>query len=402
MSRFELRPSRRWLPLLLALSIGLAVAVAAGCGGDDDSAAPAPPEPAAPAPAAEPPAPAPAEEPPPPPAEEPPAADLSPMEQTLAFIDDWQTRGRTPSQEWSIGYLAECVAQNPYCQTKWQGVQDAATLFGVNVKEFDPAFSPDEQSKQVEDAITEGFDGYVFAPTAVTPGCSFWMDMLEPTGAPVATEDLPMCGDNDYTEGTAGFTSAQSPSFFFDVADTAMGLCPDDPCKTVAMGGFLGSDLYGLFDGAVQAALPDHPNIDLIEETCACNFSAEEAFKFMQNMLSREPDIRLLISHWELMTRGAIEAIEQAGKVPGQDVIIINTGGTEIGLGDVRDGLTNGSFAILPYEEGFLAVAHVIRALEDGEFTPGWTNLAEHPKIVDGPGDIFITRENVDLFEPEY
>ena len=33
MSRFELRLSRRWLPLLLALLIGLALAVAAGCGG---------------------------------------------------------------------------------------------------------------------------------------------------------------------------------------------------------------------------------------------------------------------------------------------------------------------------------------------------------------------------------
>ena len=275
------------------------------------------------------------------------------MEQTLAFIDDWQTQGRVPTQAWSIGYLAECVAQNPYCQTKWQGVQDAAALFGARVKQFDPGFSPDEQSKQVEDAITEGFDGYVFAPTAVTPGCSFWKDQLEPTGAPVATEDIPMCDDPDFTEGTVGFTAVQSPTFFFDVADTAMGLCADDPCKAVAISGFLGSDLYGLFDGAVQAALADHPNIELVEETCACNFSAEDTFAFMQNMLNRDPDIKLLISHWELMSRGAFEAINQAGKVPGQDVIIVSTGGTEIGIGDVKEGVTNGTFALLPYEEGF-------------------------------------------------
>ena len=62
---------------------------------------------------------------------------------------------------------------------------------------FDANFNPTDQLKHVQNAAAEKFDGYILAPTAAAPACSMWKQFLVPTGAPVVTVDLPMCGDAD-------------------------------------------------------------------------------------------------------------------------------------------------------------------------------------------------------------
>ena len=115
---------------------------------------------------------------------------------------DFDKAGTNPTKRYRIAYVTECV-QNPYCQARLQGLKDAATKYGFDFKIFDANFNPAEQLKQAQNAVAEGFDGYLFAPAASAPGCSTWKQFLAPTGKPVVSLDLPMCGDANYTAGLA-------------------------------------------------------------------------------------------------------------------------------------------------------------------------------------------------------
>ena len=76
-----------------------------------------------------------------------------------------------PAKKYRIAYLAECIS-NPYCETRLKGMRAAAKKYGFEFKVFDANFNPQTQLRLVQDAVAQGFDGYVFAPVAAAPGCT--------------------------------------------------------------------------------------------------------------------------------------------------------------------------------------------------------------------------------------
>ena len=58
------------------------------------------------------------------------AADVSePVAKVLAF----DASGANPSKKYRIAYLTECI-QNPFCQTRLKGLEDAAAKYGFEFK----------------------------------------------------------------------------------------------------------------------------------------------------------------------------------------------------------------------------------------------------------------------------
>ena len=125
------------------------------------------------------------------------AAEMSPAAKAVV---DYDKSGGKPTKKYRIAYLTECV-DNPYCLARLAGLKAAAAKYGFEYKIFDANFSPATQAKVVENAVTEGFDGYLFGPAAAQPGCGLYNRLLKPTGKPVVSIDIAMCGDPDYTPG---------------------------------------------------------------------------------------------------------------------------------------------------------------------------------------------------------
>lgn len=322
-------------------------------------------------------------------------ASSTAMQQTLDIID----AGIPDLDGASIAYIVECGTQNTFCQARWQGAQDAAAEAGAEITLFDAGFDPAAQLAQVQDAILRDFDGYVFAPVADAPGCASY-DLLKATDKPVATINSPMCGDADYTDGTAGFVAMQTESFFLEHIENAFASC-DGECEAIAVGGFIGSDLFTRWENAIQRALVTYPNVTVVSDQPG-NFDPAAALAVVQDALSANPNASLVISSWDDMTRGVEEAIRAAGKTPGTDVRIYSVGGTEAGTASVLAGDWNSTSILLPYEESFYGVVQLAHAISTGESIPGFTYLAESPVVLDGPGSIFITSDNAALFTPEY
>src|SRR5258707_896654 len=86
------------------------------------------------------------------------AVEMSPAAKAVVDYDKAFT---TPTKKYRIAYLTECV-DNPYCLARLEGLKAAAKKYGFDFKIFDANFSPATQAKVVENAVTEGFEGYLF------------------------------------------------------------------------------------------------------------------------------------------------------------------------------------------------------------------------------------------------
>ncbi len=315
---------------------------------------------------------------------------------TVVAYDD---KGATPSQNYRIAYITECATENAYCLTRVEALDDAAAKYGFTYQTFNSTFNPSTQLAQVQDAVAGDFDGFLFAPTAGTPSCQMWQQHLVPTDKPVVSLDIPMCGDEDYTDGLAATVTMQSQRYFFQHVDNAFGSCAG-PCEVAAIGGFTGSDLFGYWEAAIDEAAARHPNVKVVVDQPA-NFDPNVAQRVIADALVSHPDLDVVISSWDQMTLGAEAAIRAAGKTPGTDVRVYSIGGTADAIQRVVDGTWNETTILLPYEEGYYAAVALIMALE-GRAVHGYVNEAELPPVTDGPGTIFITAENADRFDPRY
>lgn len=316
------------------------------------------------------------------------------MQQTL----DWMSAATVPTTRYKVAYLTECV-NNPYCTARLKGIQDAAAKYNVDLKVFDANFNPNTQTQQVQDAVQQGFDGYVLMPVADGPGCAAFK-MLQTSGKPVANGNSPMCGNPDYTTGTVGFVAMQTESFFQQHVENAFASCKGD-CEAMAVGGYVGSDLFTRWENAIKAASAKYPNVKVVVDQPG-DFDPRVALQKTQDALRAHPNIQLVVSSWDDMTRGVEQAITAAGKTPGKDVRIYSVGATKDGVDRVVKGSWNETSVLLPYEESFYPLVQLLRKLVDGQDTPGFTDLAQAPVVVKGPGSIFITADNATSFKPEY
>ena len=69
------------------------------------------------------------------------------------------------------------------------------------------------------------------------------------------------------------------------------------------------------------------------------NFDPRVALVKIQNALLAHPDITVVLSSWDDMTRGVEQAIEAAGKKPGTDIRIYSIGATKDGVDKVKAGV---------------------------------------------------------------
>jgi ABC-type sugar transport system substrate-binding protein len=221
---------------------------------------------------------------------------------------------------------------------------------------------------------------------------------LKPTGKPVVSLDVPMCGDADHTPGVAATVTMVRQAFFDAHVENAFKACPD-PCQVAAIGGPAGSDLFAIWDRAITHAKAKFPDVKVVSDQPA-NYDPRIALRVVGDALRAHPGINLVISPWDDMTRGAEQAITAAGKRPGTDVKIYSTGATKVGVQRVADGKWNETSIFLPYEESYYSGVALMMALA-GKPVNAYVDEADMPPVT-GLGSLFVTKDNAARFRPNY
>jgi ABC-type sugar transport system substrate-binding protein len=313
-------------------------------------------------------------------------------------VVDYDKSNAKPSKKYRIGYLTECV-DNPYCLARLEGLKEAAKKYNFEFKIFDANFNPANQAKVVQNAVTEGFDGYLFGPTAAQPACGLYKRLLKPTGKPVVSIDISMCGDADYTPGLAATLTMQGTAHFLRMVDNAFASCTK-PCKVAAFGGFVGSDLFTYWENAIKETKKKYPMVQVVVDEPA-NYDPRIALKKTQDAMLAHPDITVVLSAFDDMTRGIDQAIVAAGKVPGKDVRIYSGGGTKLGVEKVKSGAWTSTMAYFPWDEAYYGAVALIMALE-GKPINAYIDEALLPRAMDTTGTPFITKDNAAKYTANY
>ena len=191
----------------------------------------------------------------------------------------------------------------------------------------------------------------------------------------------------------------QGPYHFDNMLDNAFASCKGE-CKVAAVGGFVGSDLFTYWENAIKKAAAKYPNVKVVVDEPA-NFDPRIALKKIQDALLAHPDINIVISSWDDMSRGVEQAVIAAGKTPGKDINIFSGGATKVGVDKVKSGKWASTMAYLPYQEAYYGAVALMMAL-DGKPINAYIDEALLPEIVNTTGTVFISKANVDKYQPVY
>ena len=271
-----------------------------------------------------------------------------------------------------IGF-AQVGAESAWRTANSTSIQEAAAAAGHELKFVDAQQEQEKQISAVRDFITQQVDAIVLAPVVETG----WTDVLQEAddaGIPViladrgveaADEDLYVTrlGSDFAEEGRkAGTWAAET---FADDADGTkilelQGTTGSAPANDRKAGFFEVLDAEGL-------------NYEIVDSQSG-NFTAEEGKAVMETFITTHglDGIDLLYAHNDEMGLGAIQAIEEAGKVPGVDIQIIIVDGSKAGFQAGVDGKVNYIVECNPAfgEQLMEVVESVVNGDEAEKFTP--------------------------------
>ena len=105
------------------------------------------------------------------------------------------------------------------------------------------------------------------------------------------------------------------------------------------------------------------------------DFQRDLGREVMQTLLQSHPDVTAVYAHNDEMAIGAIAALEAAGRVPGEDVILVSIDGSNAALDAIVDGKLGASVESSPF---FGPIAFdTMEAYVRGEEIPDWVKVED-------------------------
>ena len=134
--------------------------------------------------------------------------------------------------------------------------------------------------------------------------------------------------------------------------------------NVVILEGTTGSDAAIGRGNGIAEILESYPNLKVIAQQSG-NFTTAEGQAVMESFLKAHDQIDVLLAHNDGMALGAIDAIKAAGKVPGEDIIIVGCDAVKLGFDAIVAGDMNATIECTPLYSA--AVIELIQGLEDGK-----------------------------------
>ena len=329
-----------------------------------------------------------------------PAQDAQVLKDTLAWIARTDVK---PKKKYRIAWVKEDAGLESYTQNETKGGLDAAKKYGATVKVYDAKFNPNQQFRDLQDAITGykagQYDAIVVTPVAGAVVCNEVKKAIK-DGIPVEVENLSVCGDKGYTPGATGYAGMQQQRAEDEDAETAFSSCKT-PCNALVITGPVGFDLTTRDNIAVKKMAKKYPNVHIVANQ-AGDFTPTAWFNITRQMLTAHPDIDMIVTNWDDSVVGVIRAVKQAHKTPGKDIRIFSVGGNSLGIKLVQTGQIESTNIVTPYHDGFYAMHQLFRFLITGKRSVGSLWPGDAPFITETVGTRVLTKANVGKWKPEY
>lgn len=259
----------------------------------------------------------------------------------------------------TIGFVPMTL-NNEYFITMVNGAKQKAAELGIklDVQAADSHASAAAQLTIVENMITSGVDGICIVPSS-SEGLASVLIKCKEAGIPVINLDTRI-DKNVLTEagievpfyGTDNYAGAKSAGEYV-VANFPAGT------ETAILTGIEGQqNAADRRNGFVDAA---GKHVKIVAEQSA-NWEVDQGYTATQNILSANPNLKLIFASNDNMAIGALRAVEEAGK---KDAIkIIGFDAITEALNLVDSGEILGTVAQYPAEMGIKGVENMVKAIK--------------------------------------
>ncbi|MCO1656476.1 ABC transporter substrate-binding protein [Pseudonocardia humida] len=220
-----------------------------------------------------------------------------------------------------------------------KSIQESAAAAGVELLFSDAQQSRDRQIEAIRSFIAQRVDVIAFSPVVETGWDPVLLEARQ-AGIPVILTDRAIqTSDSSLYQSFLGSDFIEegnkAGTWLSDLYNTA-----EEPVSIVEIRGTEDSAPAIERKLGFGAAIAQNPNLKIVASASG-DFTRAGGKAVMRDFLASTPDIDVLYAHNDDMGLGAIEAIEEAGEVPGEDIKIITVDAVREGMEALIDGKIN-------------------------------------------------------------
>lgn len=256
--------------------------------------------------------------------------------------------------------------------------ENLTTENGIDLTFVDAQQKQENQIKALRDFIDQDVDVIAFSPVIETGWDEILQDIKD-AGIPVVLVDRTV--DTTVEDPFVTWIGADFTAEGTTAGEWVKENHPD--AKIFELQGTMGSGAQSNRQEGFRSVVGDN----VIGEASG-NFTRTEGKEAVEAALQAYPDMDLIFAHNDDMGLGAIEAIEAAGKVPGEDIKIVTVDGVHDGLVALLEGKFNYVVECNPAFGDQLL--ELVKQVAEGEDVPKETI------VVDQAFDQTITQEIID------
>ena len=272
-----------------------------------------------------------------------------------------ESEGPKALDELVVGF-AQVGAESGWRTANTKDIQAAFADAGIELKFSDAQQKQENQIKAIRSYIQQGVDYIAFSPVVET-GWDAVLNEAKAAGIPVVLTDRAVD-----SKDTSLYVSFLGSDFIEEGKKAGLWVLDQykdttEKVNIVQLEGTTGA--APAIDRAEGFAdvIRQNENLEVIASQTG-DFTRAGGKQVMEAMLKSNPDIDLVYAHNDDMGLGAIEAIEAAGLVPGEDIKIVTVDAVHDGMQALADGKINFIVECSPLLGNQLV--DIIKTLNDG------------------------------------
>ncbi|WP_419913936.1 sugar ABC transporter substrate-binding protein [Hoeflea sp.] len=275
---------------------------------------------------------------------------------------------------------------------------------GFELEVFDAQFNAQIQMDQLENVLENGdFNAWYVTPVDSNLMCDVVTKDAAGKNIVVATSNISICGRDmlpfaeQWEPGIITYVgAAETVDYIGRWMDTVVADRAGEDSKALLMKGFAGLTITNALEAGAERLSAADNDFEFVGQAYG-DFTAADAQAKIETLLVAHPEVNVILSAYSDMTVGAINALEDAGRL--NDVAVYDIGAGKDSVPLIRDGAITASATFGPR-------THVRQSL--GAILGVWQFGVMPPPVQDGLvlGDInnpvLIKADNLDTYSPEY
>lgn len=276
-------------------------------------------------------------------------------------------------ETYKVGF-AQSESNNPWRIAETKSFVDTAATCGWDLITTDAGGSAAKQVADVDSMIAQGIDVLFLPPREESPLIPAVM-RAKAAGIPTFLVDRSV--DPGVAKAGSEYVSFLGSDFIDQgarVADWVINNFKGDKGLIIELEGTTGSSPANDRKKGFDDKIASDARFSILESRSG-DFSRDEGRKVMETLLQAHPEVNIVYAHNDEMAIGAIQALEAAGRKPGEDVLVVSIDGTRDALQAVIDGKMGVTVESSPFF-GPLA-CETMKKYAAGEAIEPWTKVQD-------------------------